>query len=143
MSDVSTLEQNKQVVRRYYHEMVSGQRIDLLAELVAEDAADETIVGVGGSGSREDFRQHLLTLWGNVPDVRATVEDLLAEGDRVIAYWRIEGTHSGPVFGVPATGRPFTGLSISQLTLKDGQVVRYNVLPDRLGILRQLTAAAV
>ncbi|WP_371481795.1 ester cyclase [Kitasatospora sp. NBC_00315] len=131
-------EDNKALVRRYYHELVSGQRIDLLAELVAEDAADETRVGPGGSGTRDDFREHLEVLWANVPDVRATVEDLVAEDDRVIAFWRIEGTHAGPVFGVPATGKPFSGFSISTLTVRDGQVVRYNVLPDRLGIISQL-----
>ncbi|GAA1273299.1 ester cyclase [Kitasatospora nipponensis] len=138
-----SIEANKALVHRYYDELVSGQRIELLAELVAADAADETRVGVGGSGTLEDFRQHLEVLWANVPDVRATVEDLVAEDDRVIAFWRIEGTHAGPIFGVPATGRRFTGHSISTLTIRDGQVVRYNVLPDRLGIVQQLAAVAV
>ncbi|WP_033823138.1 ester cyclase [Kitasatospora sp. MBT63] len=136
------IEANKVLVERYYHELVSGQQLDLLEELVAEDAADETVVGPGGAGTRADFVGHLRGLWTNVPDVKATVEDLVAEGDRVIAFWRIEGTHSGPVFGVPATGRFFTGHSISTLTIKDGKVVRYNVLPDRLGIIRQLVPDA-
>ncbi|GHH72997.1 MULTISPECIES: ester cyclase [Kitasatospora] len=138
---MSTIEDNKALVRRYYHELVSEQRIDLLEELIAEDAADETVVGPGGAGTREDFVGHLRVLWANVPDVRATVEDLVAEGDRVIAFWRIEGTHAGPVFGVPATGKPFSGFSISTLTIQDGKVVRYNVLPDRLGIITQLAGA--
>ncbi|MFD0274581.1 ester cyclase [Kitasatospora sp. NPDC127111] len=138
-----SIEANKALVERYYHELVSEQRIDLLEELVAEDAADETAVGPGGTGTREDFREHLRVLWSTVKDVKATVEDLVAEGDLVIAYWRIEGVHVGPVFGVPGTGRSFTGHSISRLTIRDGKVVRYNVLPDRLGIIRQLTPAAV
>ncbi len=137
-----SIEDNKALVRRYYHELVSEQRIDLLAELVAEDAADETRVGPGGAGNRDDFREHLEVLWANVPDVRATVEDLVAEDDRVVAFWRIEGTHAGPVFGVPATGKPFSGFSISTLTVRDGKVVRYNVLPDRLGIISQLGGLA-
>ncbi len=138
-----SIEANKDLVRRYYSELVSGHRIERLAEFVAEDAADETVVGPGGTGTSADFRQHLEVLWANVPDVTATVEDLVAEGDRVIAFWRIEGTHAGPVFGVPATGRPFVGHSISTLTVRDGRVVRYNVLPDRLGIIQQLTAVTV
>ncbi|MEV4615456.1 ester cyclase [Kitasatospora sp. NPDC049258] len=138
-----SIEANKALVERYYHELVSEQRIDLVEELIAEDAADETLVGPGGSGTREDFRDHLRGLWANVQDVKATVEDLVAEGDRVIAFWRIEGVHVGPVFGVPATGRSFTGHSISTLTIRDGKVVRYNVLPDRLGIIRQLAAVPV
>ncbi|MFJ8039158.1 ester cyclase [Kitasatospora sp. NPDC096147] len=140
---MSTLEDNKAVVLRYYHELVTGQRLDLVEELIAEDAVDESRVGPDGPGSQEDFREHLRWLWTNVPDVKATVEDLVAEGDLVIAYWRIEGTHSGPIFGVPATGRSFTGHSVSRLTVRDGRVVRYSVLPDRLGIIQQLAPVAV
>jgi predicted ester cyclase len=70
--------------------------------------------------------------------VHVSVDDLVAEGDRVIVFWKIEGVHVGTIFGVPATGKRFTGHSISWLTVKDGQVVRYNVLPDRLGIIQQL-----
>ncbi|MFF7588732.1 ester cyclase [Kitasatospora sp. NPDC094019] len=138
-----SIEANKALVERYYHELVTGQRVELLEELVAEDAADETRVGPGGSGTRADFEEHLRWLWQNVRDVKATVEDLVAEGDRVIAFWRIEGTHVGPIFGVPATGRSFVGHSISWLTVRDNKVVRYNVLPDRLGIVQQLAPATV
>ncbi|MDY0815668.1 ester cyclase [Kitasatospora purpeofusca] len=138
-----SIEANKALVERYYHELVTGQRVELLEELVAADAADETRVGPGGSGTRADFEEHLRWLWQNVRDVKATVEDLVAEGDRVIAFWRIEGTHVGPIFGVPATGRSFVGHSISWLTVRDNKVVRYNVLPDRLGIVQQLAPAIV
>jgi SnoaL-like polyketide cyclase len=55
--------------------------------------------------------------------------------------WRIEGIHRGTVFGVPGTGKAFTGTSISTLTFRDGKVVRYTVLPDRLGIIKQLGGA--
>ncbi|MEV4559592.1 ester cyclase [Kitasatospora sp. NPDC049285] len=137
-----SIEANKALVERYYHELVTGQRIELLEELVAEDAADESRVGAGGTGTREDFREHLRWLWENVRDVKATVQDLVAEDDRVIAFWRIEGVHVGPIFGVPATGRHFTGFSISTLTIRDGQVTRYSVLPDRLGIVQQLVPTA-
>ncbi|MGX9883238.1 ester cyclase [Streptomyces sp. NPDC002276] len=135
----SAPEHNKAVARRYFEEFVDGRDLNTLEETVAEDAADETRVGVGGSGTREDFRQHAEWLWENVKDVRVSVSDLLAEGDRVIVFWKMEGLHTGTVFGVPATGRPFTGHSISWLTLREGRIVRYNVLPDRLGIIQQLT----
>ncbi|MER5867397.1 ester cyclase [Kitasatospora sp. NPDC002040] len=140
---MSTLEDNKAVVLRYYHELVTGQRLDLVEELIAEDAVDESRVGPDGPGNVEDFREHLRWLWNNVQDVKATVEDLVAEGDLVIAYWRIEGVHVGPIFGVPATGRHFTGHSVSRLTVRDGKVTRYSVLPDRLGIIQQLTPVGV
>ncbi|WP_019071751.1 ester cyclase [Streptomyces hokutonensis] len=125
-------ERNKSVARRYFEEFVDGRRLDVLDEIVAADAADETRVGAGGTGTRE----HAEWLWENVEDVH--VSDLLAEGDRVIVFWTIEGLHTGNIFGVPATGKPFTGQSISWLTVREGRIVRYNVLPDRLGIIQQL-----
>ncbi|SEL82521.1 ester cyclase [Streptacidiphilus jiangxiensis] len=135
------LDRNKTVARRYFEDFVNGRSLDALAEIVAADAADETRVGVGGSGTREDFRLHAEWLWNSVEDLQVTVDDLVAEGDgdRVIVFWTIKGVHTGTIFGVPGTGRAFSGRSISTVTVRDGKVVRYNVLPDRLGIVSQLT----
>ena len=137
-----TIETNKVLARRYFEEIVNERRLDILEEIVAEDAIDETRAFSGGSGNREDFRQHALWLWENVQDVKVTVTDLVAEDDRVVVYWRIEGIHKGTIFGVPGTGKAFTGNSISTITFQDGKVVRYTVLPDRLGIIEQLGGAA-
>jgi len=137
-----TIETNKVLARRYFEEIVNERRLDILEEIVAEDAIDEARAFSGGSGNREDFRQHALWLWENVQDVKVTVTDLVAEDDRVVVYWRIEGIHKGTIFGVPGTGKAFTGNSISTITFQDGKVVRYTVLPDRLGIIEQLGGAA-
>jgi steroid delta-isomerase-like uncharacterized protein len=133
-----SIDDNKAVARRYFEEFVGQRRLEVADELIAEDAADETRVGVGGTGTLEDFREHVSWLWENVKDVVITVEDLVAEGDRVIVFWRMDGVHQGTIFGVPGTGKRFSGRSISWLTVADGRVVRYNVLPDRLGIVQQL-----
>jgi steroid delta-isomerase-like uncharacterized protein len=137
-----SIEANKEVARRYFEEFVNERRLDVLEEIVAEDAVDETRAYAGGSGDRDDFRQHALWLWDSVQDVKATILDLIAEDDRVVVYWRIEGIHRGTIFGVPGSGKPFTGSSISTITIKDGRVVRYTVLPDRLGIIKQIEAVA-
>jgi steroid delta-isomerase-like uncharacterized protein len=137
-----SIEINKTVAHRFYEDFINERRVDVLEEIVAEDAIDETLAFSGGSGDREDFRQHILWLWESVQDVKATVTDLVAEGDRVVVYWRIEGIHRGTVFGVPGTGKAFTGNSISTITFRDGKIVRYTVLPDRLGIIKQFGADA-
>lgn len=130
-----TAARNKETVRRFYAELVTGPHPELLERFVAPDAVDETSGGLRGI---EDFRDHLAWIASSAGDVTATVTDAVAEGDRVVAFWRIEGTHSGDLFGVPATGRRFSGRSVSTLTLRDDRVIRYAVLPDRLGILEQL-----
>jgi steroid delta-isomerase-like uncharacterized protein len=133
-----SVEANKDIARRYFEEFVNERRLDVLEEIVAADAIDETRAYSGGTGDRDDFRQHALWLWESVQDVKATITDLIAEGDRVVVYWRIEGIHQGTIFGVPGTGKAFTGNSISKITIQDGKVVRYTVLPDRLGIIKQI-----
>jgi len=133
-----SIEANKEIARRYFEEFVNERRLDVLEEIVAPDAVDETRAYSGGTGDRDDFRQHALWLWENVQDVKATITDLIAEGDRVVVYWRIEGIHQGTIFGVPGTGKAFTGNSISTVTIRNGRVVRYTVLPDRLGIIKQI-----
>jgi steroid delta-isomerase-like uncharacterized protein len=132
-----SIETNKAVARRLYEEVITLRRPEVLAEIVADDAVDE-VVG-NGSGGRADFAAHVQGVWDTVEDVRATVTDLVAEGDRVVVFWRIEGVQRAPLFGAPASGRHFVGDSISTITFRDGRIVRYTVLPDRLGILRQLT----
>ncbi|MFC4533134.1 ester cyclase [Sphaerisporangium dianthi] len=132
-----SIEKNKETARRLYEELITLRRPELLAELIAEDAVDETVQP--GGGGREDFRRHIENVWATVEGVKATVTDLVAEDDRVVVFWRIEGVQRKPLFGVPASGRHFIGHSISTITFRDGRIVRYNVLPDRLGILQQIS----
>jgi predicted ester cyclase len=129
---------NKAVARRLYEEAITQQRPEVLQEIIAADAIDET----GGATGREGFYQHLRRINDSVGNVRATVTDLVAEGDRVVVFWQMEGVHLGPLFGVPPAGRPFSGRSISLISFRDGQIIRYNVLADRLGVIRQLHGQA-
>jgi predicted ester cyclase len=129
-------EVNKAVARRLYEEVISQHRPELIEEIVAADAIDETSATAG----REGFYRHLEWISETVGQVRATVTDLVAEDDRVVVFWRMEGVQRGPLFGVPPTGRPFAGQSISLIAFRDGQIVRYRVLPDRLGFIQQLGA---
>ena len=136
MSDV---EHNKAVIRRFYEEALNEGRFEVLDEIVADDARDNARPVDGGlSAGRAGFVQHLKVVHETVGGVKATVTDLIAEGDRVVVFWTIEGVHTGNLFGVEATGRTFKGHSVSWVTLRDGRIVEYSVLPDRLGIAAQL-----
>ncbi|GII95971.1 ester cyclase [Sinosporangium siamense] len=131
-------ESNKAVARRLYEEVITNHRPELVDEIVAEDVVDETLGADAVALAREGFRQHVEGVWATVKDVKASVLDTVAEDDRVVVFWRIEGVQQGPLFGVPPTGRHFVGHSISTITFRDGKIVRYRVLPDRLGIQSQL-----
>jgi predicted ester cyclase len=74
------------------------------------------------------------------PDLRLTVEDLMAEGDRVAARVTFRGTHKGPFQGIPPTNRQVTFTSIEMNRMVDGKVAEHWVEIDLLGLLQQLGA---
>ncbi|TVZ01972.1 hypothetical protein EAS64_31570 [Trebonia kvetii] len=67
-----------------------------------------------------------------------TIEDLIAKGDRVWAVWTMRGTHTGQLFGIPATGRPIEVLETGIWRLQDGLVSEAWFFGDELRLLRQL-----
>jgi predicted ester cyclase len=99
------LERNKTTVRRVFDEGFSQGHIDVVDEALSPDAVDRHPFEPGEA----DFREHLkaaITMFRNaMPDLHASVEDIVAEGNTVAARVRITGTHTGaPLFGVPAAG---------------------------------------
>ncbi|RCG21016.1 ester cyclase [Sphaerisporangium album] len=139
ITGAATTEINKAVARRFYEEVITQGKLEVLDEIIAEDGRD-TAVPAGGTAGPAGFVEHITWLRGAVEGVTATVTDTVAEDDRVVVYWTIEGVQRGVVFGAPPSGRRFSGVSISTIRFREGRIVEYAVLPDRLGILSQLTA---
>ncbi len=74
-------------------------------------------------------------------DIRYAVDDLLAEGDRVVVRVTFRGTHRGEFLGVPATGRPVASSSVEMAELAEGKIdTAGRQYHDELGLLRQLGA---
>jgi len=138
---LSHSDQNKIVARRLYDEVITGKRLEVIDEIVAEAAIDNASPA-GGVRGRDGFRQHIGWLIGATEDLTTTVDDLIAEDDRVVVYWTIDAVQRAEIFGAPPSGRRFHGLSVSLITFKDGQITDYSVLPDRLTIVQQLTGVA-
>ncbi len=132
------LKDNKSIVRRVFEELIGRGNLGLLEDIVAPDIIDHTAQTGGWVPGREGFQQHVTWFRSTCPDMQITVEDLVAEGERVIAFWTFRGTHQGEFWGVQPTGRHIVGSAISTLRVQNGQVVEYAVRPDRLGILLQL-----
>jgi steroid delta-isomerase-like uncharacterized protein len=75
------------------------------------------------------------------PDLQMTVDDLIGEGDKVVCRWTARGTNTGPLMGMPATGKQATVTGISILTINNGQVTEQRTNWDTLGMLQQLGVA--
>ena len=74
------------------------------------------------------------------PDIQWSLEELVAEADKVAARFTMRGTHRGPFLGVPPTGRSITVAALNLYKFADGKVVEKFGQPDLLGLLQQIGA---
>jgi len=72
------------------------------------------------------------------PDTEATIEDQIAEGDKVVTRFTSRGTHQGELWGIPATGRKVEVRSVSTNRIEGGKIVEHWTSADRLGMMWQL-----
>ncbi|MEC3914539.1 ester cyclase [Nocardia sp. CDC160] len=86
----------------------------------------------------DDYKLFLLTYFEALPDATFTPEELVAEGDRVWVRITIRGTHSAPLRGIPATGRPVEYTQLGMYTLRDGKIASARAVFDDITLLRQI-----
>lgn len=77
---------------------------------------------------------------GAFPDLQITLDELIAEADRVAVRWHVVSTHQGDHLGFPATGKKAELIGVSFLTIRDGQIVEGWNLMDMAGLIRRLQA---
>jgi predicted ester cyclase len=130
-----SLEQNKQLIRMLYGDCINQGRTDLLDGAVATD-----FVGPNGERGPSGFAATIQGLRTGFPDIHFTVEDVVAEGDRVVARWQWEGTHSGPFRGHVPSYKHVTNTGIAIYQVSAGKIVRAWTETDRLGALQQIGA---
>jgi steroid delta-isomerase-like uncharacterized protein len=133
---------NKAVVHRLIDGFWNAGQADDFDEVFAPDYVDHN-PAPGQSPDREGFRQFAGALRTALPDMHSSVDDLVAEGDRVAWRYSLQATHTGPLLGIPATGKPITMTGISIDRFAGGQIVeRWSEL-DTLGLLSQVGAVSV
>jgi len=131
-----SLEDNKNIVRRYQEAYNIGD-YDALAEVVASDVLTPNIASGMPVGLEGAKRVHQTTVLG-MPDYHTHIEDLIAEGDKVVARVRITGTHTGVFWGVRPTGRKIDLTGIYVVRIVDGKIVEHWGEEDGMKVFRQL-----
>jgi steroid delta-isomerase-like uncharacterized protein len=128
-------DQNKARTRDLYVNIAPRGQMDRLRQVVADDCFDHAAEAMGWENG---FLDHIVWVRGVFPDMVVEVTDMVAEDDRVVAYWTLTGTQREEIFGVPPTGEKVTLSAISQLRWRDGQLVEYQVRPDIFSYYQQL-----
>jgi len=135
-------EGNRAVVRRFVEEVQSDHRMDLVDELFSPDYLDHAVpLGMApqrGPGYFNRFYAGMLTAF---PDVRFTIVDQVAEGDKVATIKTARGTHLGEFMGVGPTGREIELPVIDVFRVAEGKLVEHWGAWDNLRFLQQIGAA--
>jgi steroid delta-isomerase-like uncharacterized protein len=130
-------EQNKAIARRGFEEIWGKGGFAVLDEIYAPNVVlhDPAAPGIQG---HEGIKQLVTMNRGGFPDLRFTIEDQIAEGDKVVTRWMAGGTHQAEFNGIPATGTKASvgGITISRFA--GGKIVEENTIWDTLGLLQQL-----
>ena len=127
-------EDNKALVQRFFEEVINQRNVAALDQFVSPNAVNHTVPSGLPQGPSQFLSLHLNAF----PDVKATVEDLLADGDKVVALVSYRGTQQGAFRDVSATGKPITVMGINIFRIVNGKIVEHWGLADRLSALQQL-----
>jgi steroid delta-isomerase-like uncharacterized protein len=137
----ASAESNKDLIRRLLAEVDRGND-DVVDACYSPDYVDHTPSPVRSQArGREGVRRAFALFRRAFPDTRHVIEDLVAEGDRVVARVSARATHTGELFGHPATGKVVTLTSITVYRVVDGRIVERWCEQGR-GVLEQLGITA-
>jgi steroid delta-isomerase-like uncharacterized protein len=136
----STKEQNKDLVRRAIEQIWNGGNYDTIEEFVARDFVAYASTPADEVHGPENAKQYFMQLHKAFPDIRFTIVDQVAEGDKVATHWTASGTHKGEFRGLAPTGKRFTVTAIDIDRIVNGRVSECWSNMDELSLLRQLGA---
>ena len=130
---------NKEIYRHVLNELYNRANLEVIDEHLSPDFVYHVSMP-GISPDRAGAKQFVRGITSAFSDIRYTVEDLVAEGDKVVARWSSRGVHTGELMGVPATGKEVTTTGISMARIVDGKIKEVWSEFDALGMLQQLGA---
>jgi predicted ester cyclase len=136
-----TLEDNKALIQRYFEEVDAaaqdGRGASVLDEFVAPDFVDRS-PSPGFTPDLEGLKRAYDHFLAASPDGYHIVEDMIAEGDKVMTRVSAYGTQTGELFGIPPTGKQIRMTGIAVHRIANGKIVEHWSELDNLGLMQQL-----
>jgi predicted ester cyclase len=129
-------ETNKAIVRRYIEQILNNQHHDLIDEFLVESVE---LHGVGPSIiGRTALVEFYTMFFAAFPDWHTTIDDMVAEGDKVVVRITSNGTNLGDYQAISATGKPYTQHAIVIYRLTNGKIVEGRLQTDMMSMMQQL-----
>ncbi len=135
-----TEQENKALNRRFVEEVINQGNIDAIDDLIDLGVVDHA-APPGFPAGREGARQFATMMRSAFPDVHLTIEELIAQRDKVVVRSTWSGTHQGDFMGIRATGKQVTVSQIDISRVADGRMVEHWGQFDALGLMQQLGVA--
>jgi steroid delta-isomerase-like uncharacterized protein len=131
-----SLQENKALVRQFVKEVQNQHNLAALDRLCSPDFVDHS--GMTDPPNLEGSRAFFGMMFAAFPDMHFTIQQQLAEGDRVMTFKTFHGTHRGPFMGIPATGKEVVFDNIDIVTVRAGKLTEHWSVADTLSLLQQL-----
>jgi steroid delta-isomerase-like uncharacterized protein len=128
---------NKEVIQAFLEDVINQGRLNRADDLVKEDFVELDPLP-GQAQGREGLKAAIHGLLSAFPDMHWVVNEMVAEGEKVVTRFVWTGTHRGNFLGIPATGRSVEVKGVVIDRLEDGKMADSRILMDTMGLMQQL-----
>jgi steroid delta-isomerase-like uncharacterized protein len=133
-------EQNKTIVRRLFEELWNKGNLPVADELIAPTYTHHDASTPDAGRGPESEKKRVTLYRAAFPNLQLTIEDLIAEGETIVARWSCRGTHKGELNGIAPTGKQFVISGASIMRLAGGKLTEGWINWDAMGLMQQLGA---
>ncbi len=127
--------ENKSLVRAYLEDVWGKRDLGAIDRYLAPDYVQHS--GHAAPG-RDGVKVFFKGLWAAFSDQTHSIDDVIAEGDKVVWRWTVRARHTGPLYGIAATGKSITATGISIVRIAGGRFVEHWGEQDTAGLIQQL-----
>ena len=127
----------KSLIRRYYSELWNAWSPAALEELISPDIVFRGSIGTTVT-SIEEFKQYVNRIRAAFPDFHNRIDELISEGDKVVARLTYTGSHRGELFNFPGTGKKISYQGVGIFQFREGKIVSGFALGDTESLKRQI-----
>ncbi len=129
---------NKALIRRLYEEVWNQRKFEVINEIISPSHALQAPNVAGSAVGPDAYKRQVLRFLEGYPDLHWTIEDTIAEEDKVVACWTISGTQGGEYLGIPATNKKVSVDGITIHHIANGKIMDSYSNWDALGMMQQL-----
>ncbi len=132
-----TKEENKQFMNSFIEDVINHQNLDVIDTMVSEDFIEHLPFPGQGPG-RAGLKFAVGSMHTGFPDMKWTIAEQIAEGDKVVTRFEWTGTHKGEFMGIPPTNKTVKVWGMVIDVVRDGLFAESRIIMDTAGLLQQL-----